>query len=149
VSKAIIICNTIEHSGKFNRKRTQPTAHSHSTVKCNLSVTITKSSPWRWASRVETCRSVLQLIIKLSLCICWWLVFLYDIVHGHGHTLYCYICLDTGNRGIQLIQSWVRYSLFRMASYSTRFGSSHISLLKEFEHSCRDAPPRMLINAYI
>jgi hypothetical protein len=60
------------------------TAHSHSTIKCNLSVTITKSSPWRWPSRVETCRSVLQLIIKLSLCICWWLVILYKIVHGHG-----------------------------------------------------------------
>jgi hypothetical protein len=63
---------------------TQSTAHSHSTVKCNLSVTVTKSSPLRWPSRVETCRSVLQLMIKMSLCICWWLVFLYDIVHGHG-----------------------------------------------------------------
>jgi hypothetical protein len=28
-------------------------------------------------SRVETCRSVLQLVIKLSLCICWSLAFLY------------------------------------------------------------------------
>jgi hypothetical protein len=63
---------------------TQSTAHSHSTIKCNLSVTITKSSPWRWPSRVETCRCVLRLMIKLSLCICWWLVFLYNIVHGHG-----------------------------------------------------------------
>jgi hypothetical protein len=63
---------------------TQPTAHSHSTIKCNLSVTATKCSPWRWPSRVETCRTVLQLMIKLSLCICWWLVFLYNIVHGHG-----------------------------------------------------------------
>jgi hypothetical protein len=63
---------------------TQSTAHSHSTVKCNLSVTVTKSSPWRWPSRVETCRSVLPLMIKLSLCICWWLVFLYNIVHGYG-----------------------------------------------------------------
>jgi hypothetical protein len=53
------------------------------TTECNLSVTITKSSPWRWPSRVETCRNVLQLMIKLSLCICWWLVFLYNIVHGH------------------------------------------------------------------
>jgi hypothetical protein len=60
---------------------TQPTAHSHSTVKCNLSVTITKSSPWRWPSKVETCRSVLRLMIKLSLCICWWLEFLYSIIH--------------------------------------------------------------------
>jgi hypothetical protein len=58
------------------QRSTQLTAHSHSTVKCNLSVTITKSSPWRWPSRIETCRSVLQLMIKLSLCICWWLVFL-------------------------------------------------------------------------
>jgi hypothetical protein len=44
---------------------TQSTAHSHSTIKCNLSVTITKRSPWRWPSRVETCRSVLRLMIKL------------------------------------------------------------------------------------
>jgi hypothetical protein len=51
---------------------------------CNPSVTVTKSSHWRWPSRVETCRSVLRPMIKLSLCICWWLVFLYDIVHGHG-----------------------------------------------------------------
>jgi hypothetical protein len=48
---------------------TESRAHSHSTIKCNLSVTITKSSPWRWPSRVETCRSVLQSMIKLSLCI--------------------------------------------------------------------------------
>jgi hypothetical protein len=54
---------------------TQSTAHSHSTIKCNLGVTITKSSPWRWPSRVETCRSVLRLMIKLSLWVCWWLVF--------------------------------------------------------------------------
>jgi hypothetical protein len=67
------------------------TAHSHSTVKCNPSVTVTRSSPWRWPSRVETCRSVLQLMIKLSLCICWWSVFLYDIVHGHGtHYIFGY-----------------------------------------------------------
>jgi hypothetical protein len=59
---------------------TQSTAHSHSTTKCNLSVTITKSSPWRWPSRVETCSSVLQLMIKLSFCICWWLVFLLKTV---------------------------------------------------------------------
>jgi hypothetical protein len=50
---------------------TQSTAHSHSTVKCNRSVTVTKSSPWRRPSRVETCRSVLWLMIKLSLCVCW------------------------------------------------------------------------------
>jgi hypothetical protein len=43
---------------------TQSTAHSHSTIKCNLSVTITKCSPWRWPSRFEACRSVLQLMIK-------------------------------------------------------------------------------------
>jgi hypothetical protein len=44
---------------------TQSTAHSRSTIKCNLSVTATESSPWRWPSRVETCRSVLQLMKKL------------------------------------------------------------------------------------
>jgi hypothetical protein len=69
---------------KVHASSTQSTARSHSTIKCNLSVTITKRSPWRWLSRVETCRSVLQLLIKFSLCICWWLVFLYNIVHGHG-----------------------------------------------------------------
>jgi hypothetical protein len=63
---------------------TQSTAHSHSTIKCNLSVTITKKFSLKRPSRVETCSSVLQLMIKLSLCIHWWLVFLYNIVHGHG-----------------------------------------------------------------
>jgi hypothetical protein len=69
---------------RVHASSTQSTAHSHSTIKCNRSVTITKSYSWRWPSRVETCRSVLQLMIKLSLCICCWLVFLYNIVHGHG-----------------------------------------------------------------
>jgi hypothetical protein len=68
---------TAESSRLRKQRSTQSTAHSHSTIKCNLSVTITKSSPRRWPSRVETCRSVLRLVIKLSLCICWWLVFLY------------------------------------------------------------------------
>jgi hypothetical protein len=49
-------------------------------------VTLTKSTPWRWPSRVETCRSVLQLMIELSLCICWWLVFLF-LIYLH-HILY-------------------------------------------------------------
>jgi hypothetical protein len=35
---------------------------------------------------VETCRSVLRLMIKLSLCICWWLVFLYYL---QGFSLTC------------------------------------------------------------
>jgi hypothetical protein len=61
---------------RVHASSTQSTAHFHSTIKCNLSVTVTKNSPWRWPSRVETCRSVLRLMIKLSLCICWWLVFL-------------------------------------------------------------------------
>jgi hypothetical protein len=70
-------------SSRLQKQRsTQSTACSHSTIKCNLSVTITKK--WRWPSRVETCRSVLRLMIKLSLFICWWLVFLCYIVHGHG-----------------------------------------------------------------
>jgi hypothetical protein len=42
------------------QRSTQSTAHSHSTVKCNPSVPVTESSPWRWPSRVETCRSVLD-----------------------------------------------------------------------------------------
>jgi hypothetical protein len=63
-------------SSRFQKQRsTQSTAHSHSIIKCNFSVTTTKSYPWRWSRRVETCRCVLQLMIKLSLCICWWLVF--------------------------------------------------------------------------
>jgi hypothetical protein len=69
----------------------QSIAHSHSTIKCNLSVTITKSSPWRWSSRVETCRIVLRLMIKLSLCICWWLVFL--IVKFLAYVLNGNLCL--------------------------------------------------------
>jgi hypothetical protein len=78
-------CKPGPQSSRLQKQRgTQSTAHSHSTIKCNRSVTITKSSPWRWPSRVETCRSVLRLMIKLSLCICWWLVFLYNMVHGHG-----------------------------------------------------------------
>jgi hypothetical protein len=70
---------TTESSRLQKQRSTQSTAHSHSTVKCNLSVTVRKSSPWRWTSRVEICRSVLRLMIKLSLCICWWLVFQYII----------------------------------------------------------------------
>jgi hypothetical protein len=67
---------TAESSRLPKQRSTQSIAHSHSTIKCNLSVMITKkSSPLRWRSRVETCRSVLQLMIKLSFCICWWLVF--------------------------------------------------------------------------
>jgi hypothetical protein len=34
-----------------------------STIKWNVNVT-TESSPWRWPSRVETCRSVLRLVQK-------------------------------------------------------------------------------------
>jgi hypothetical protein len=75
---------TAESSRLQKQRSTQSTAHSHSTIKCDLSVTITKSFPWRWPSRVKTCRSVLQLMIKFSLCICWWSVFLYGTVHGHG-----------------------------------------------------------------
>jgi hypothetical protein len=71
---------TAESSSLQKQRSTQSTAHFHSTIKCNLSVTITKSSPWRWPSSVETCRSVLRLMMKLSLCICWWLVFLYPQV---------------------------------------------------------------------
>jgi hypothetical protein len=73
---AWVQARTAESSCLQKQCSTQSTARSHSTIKCNLSVTITKSSPWRWPSRVDTCRSVLQLMIKLSLCICWWLVFL-------------------------------------------------------------------------
>jgi hypothetical protein len=75
------VCTVVQckpGSQRVHASSTQSTAHSHSTIKCNLRVTITKSSPWRWPSRVETCRSVLQSMIKLSLCICWWLVFLFN-----------------------------------------------------------------------
>jgi hypothetical protein len=77
VLEAWTLCGPGLQSSRLQKQRsTQSTAHSHTTIKCNLSVTITKSSPWRWPSRAETCRSVLRLMIKLSLCICWWLVFL-------------------------------------------------------------------------
>jgi hypothetical protein len=81
--EALTVCGpglqtgTAESLHLQKQRSTQSTAHSHSTVKCNLSVTVKKSSPWKWPSRVETCRSVLRLMVKLSLCICWWLVLLY------------------------------------------------------------------------
>jgi hypothetical protein len=61
------------------------------TVYCVVfGVTITKSSPWRWPSRVKTCRSVLRLMIKLSLCICWWLLFLFNKTRCiHSRLLSC------------------------------------------------------------
>jgi hypothetical protein len=67
---------TADSSRLQKQPSTQSTAHSHSTIKSNLSVRVTKSSPWRCPSRVETCRSVLRLMMKLSFCICWWLVLL-------------------------------------------------------------------------
>jgi hypothetical protein len=63
----LVQAGTAECSRLQKQRSTQSTAHSHSTVKCNLSVTTTESSPWRWPSRVETCRSVLQLM-KKTLC---------------------------------------------------------------------------------
>jgi hypothetical protein len=76
-SHSNVKCNpsTVDNSRLQKQRSTQSTAHSHSTVKCNPSVPVRKSSPWRWPSRVETCRSVLRLMIKLSLCICLLLVF--------------------------------------------------------------------------
>jgi hypothetical protein len=79
----------VPQAGTAESSRHQYTVHSQQhiltqLIKCKLSVTITKRSPWRWPSSVKTCRSVLRLMIKLSLRICWWLVFLYNIVHGHG-----------------------------------------------------------------
>jgi hypothetical protein len=85
---------TTESSRLQKQRSPQSTAHSHSTIKCKLSVTITRSSPWRWPSRIETCRSMLRLMIKLSLCICWWLVFLCNTVHGHG-THYTFLSTKT------------------------------------------------------
>jgi hypothetical protein len=76
---------------RVHASSTQSTAHSYSTIKCNLSVTVTESSPWRWPSRVETCRSVLRLMIKFSLCICWWLVFLY-IAHAASYETEQWFC---------------------------------------------------------
>jgi hypothetical protein len=61
----VLQAGTAESSRLQKQRGTQSTAHSHSTIKCNLSVTITKGSPWRWPSRVETCRNVLQLMIEL------------------------------------------------------------------------------------
>jgi hypothetical protein len=58
------------------RDRGEYTVNSHAIVKCNPSVTVKKISPWRCPSRVETCRNVLRFMIKISLCICWWIVFL-------------------------------------------------------------------------
>jgi hypothetical protein len=60
---------TAESSRLQKQRSTQSTVHSHSTVMCNPSVTVRKSSPCRWPTRVETCRSVLRLMIN-SLCAC-------------------------------------------------------------------------------
>jgi hypothetical protein len=76
----IINCNTLLHvstlwSRLASRDRSEFTPPKttlytvSSTFSLNYkvqpSVTITKSSPWRWPSRVETCRSMFQLLIKL------------------------------------------------------------------------------------
>jgi hypothetical protein len=100
---------------------TQSTAHSHSSIKCNLSVTVTKNSPWRWSSRVETRRSVLRLMIKLSLCICWWLVFL----HRPTSLIYpvCQ-CRSTSSNELRLVPSVSNYALYK---YSECARSSWIS----------------------
>jgi hypothetical protein len=94
---------TTEGSRLQKQRSTQSTAHSHSTIKCNLSVTITKSAPWRWPTRVETCRSVLRLMIKFSLCICWWLVFLYFLSLLFLH-IYLFLNLWTPNGREKLLQ---------------------------------------------
>jgi hypothetical protein len=81
---------TAEGSCLQKQRSIQSTARSHSIIKCNLSVTITKSSPWRWPSRIETCRSVLRLMSKLTLCVCWWLVFLFSCIWQHK-TFSCWL----------------------------------------------------------
>jgi hypothetical protein len=102
---------------RVDASSTQSRAHSHSTMKCNLSVMITKRSPWRWPSRVETCRSVLQLMIKLSLCIRWWLVFLYVLSYPINQ-------VSISEHESSRIQSCVRrtyiacWTLFMLSSWS-------------------------------
>jgi hypothetical protein len=81
---------TAESSRLQKQRSTQSTAHSHSTVKCKPSVTVKESPPWRWPSRVKTCRSVLPLMMKLSLCICWWLVLVAWSRGAYGNSYYTY-----------------------------------------------------------
>jgi hypothetical protein len=81
---------TAESSRLQKQRSTQSTAHSHSTVKCNPSVTVTESSPWRWPSRIETCRSVLRLMIS-SLC-----AFVGDSVFVYWQTLEGWRCQILG-----------------------------------------------------
>jgi hypothetical protein len=50
----------------------------------SASNSVTDYYPWRWSSRVKTCRSFLRIKIYIFWCISWWILFLYDIVHGHG-----------------------------------------------------------------
>jgi hypothetical protein len=75
---------TAESSRLQKQRSTQSRAHSRSTIKCNLNVTITNKVLPEDDPAVSKHKSVLRLMIKLSLCVCWWLVFLYNTVHGHG-----------------------------------------------------------------
>jgi hypothetical protein len=99
------------HASK--KSSTQSTAHSHSTVKCDPSVTVTESSPWRWPSRVETSRSVLRLMIKLSLCICWWSVFFVRVLKFADENwdfVFCFCCfqcaMETRRTGHGIWGTW-------------------------------------------
>jgi hypothetical protein len=123
---------TAEGSRPQKQRSTQSTPHSHSTVKCNPSVTVTESSPWRWPSRVETCRSVLRLMIKLSLCISWWFVLLNDF--GTISIKYCkckFVCLPVilHANGILSAQRWI--AICGMSGCTIFFILSHK------RHDCR------------
>jgi hypothetical protein len=79
---SVQLCKRGPHT--LHASSTQSTAHSHSAVKGILSVTITNKVLPEDDSAGSKHVGVLRLTMKLSLCICWWFVFLYDIVHGHG-----------------------------------------------------------------
>jgi hypothetical protein len=68
------------------QRSTQAKAHSHSTLKCNLSVTTTESSPWRWPSRVETCKTLFVHLLVVSVFCLWfvWTAVCYVVCRHNG-----------------------------------------------------------------
>jgi hypothetical protein len=65
-------------------------------------------------------------MIKLSLCICWWLVFLYNIVHGHR--THCTGVLVTGS------YLWYALCWFRYTAGCLNCASNSLSLV--LQSSC-------------
>jgi hypothetical protein len=109
----IIPTRTAESSRLQKQRSTQSTAHSHSNVKCNPSVTVTESSPWRWPSRVETCRSVLRLMIKLFVHLLVISVFVRRTEADKVVTNYIQRTLTKFQLKIGTLPNWIKYVSIR------------------------------------